>query len=225
MTLPNPTARSASPQLPSGYSTPPPPPAGAVPTDFRSSLAAWWSNTSYKEARIAEERLLRRMAHFQPAPPEQAEKGWFSWTSSTSNPSDKAGQSSLDNAPTQPESPTATAADLASANQRQGEQVSQPIPIEGTKLVATLRNVFITTPNPLAAPRHPADPIAERDVDSPPASASSSTSSLGKCEKKAGKRREGKMVDYINTLEISRAEDKEQKEAVVVLHGYAAALG
>lgn len=44
-------------------------------------------------------------------------------------------------------------------------------------------------------------------------------------KKTLGRRKAGKMDDYINTLEISKPEDMGEKEAVVVLHGYAAALG
>ena len=79
-------------------------------------------------------------------------------------------------------------------------------------LVATLRNVFIPTPDPMLAPAHPADPAG-----SSPAPSIASTDSKKRHKEKA-------MVDYINTLEISRSGD-DSKQAVVVLHGYAAALG
>jgi cardiolipin-specific phospholipase len=158
------------------------------------------------------------MAHFQPPPPVEEGKGWFG-RASTAAPTPH---------PEMHQEAPASAADVASAHQRQGEEVSQPIPIEGTKLVATLRNVFISTPNPLAAPQHPADPIIV-EHDSPAASVSSSQASLDKmCKdkvKSAGRRKAGKTEDYLNTLEISRPEDRGEKEAVVVLHGYAAALG
>ncbi|EIW71763.1 hypothetical protein TREMEDRAFT_22144, partial [Tremella mesenterica DSM 1558] len=93
----------------------PVPPSKPIPTDFRSSLSAWWSNSSYREARYAEERLLRRMAMYRPSPNLPVHKGW--------------------------------------------------------------------------------------------------------------KHKDDTLVDYINTLEISKPEDANAKEAVVVLHGYAAALG
>jgi len=90
-----------------------------------------------------------------------------------------------------------------------------------TGLVATIRNVFIPTPDPNLAPKHPDDP--------PESSAASTASSQ---ERKKHHRltlhkhsNEDKLVDYINTLEISRSDLESSKEAVVVLHGYAAALG
>jgi cardiolipin-specific phospholipase len=95
-----------------------------------------------------------------------------------------------------------------------------------------LRNVFIPTPDPSLAPQHPADP---HTTPTPASSLASSTTSLdSKGNRKSlkvqnplhGKKgKEGKLTDYINTLEIANPEDGDSKEAVVVLHGYAAALG
>jgi cardiolipin-specific phospholipase len=98
------------------------------------------------------------------------------------------------------------------------------VSLPGTSLVATLRNVFIPTPDPSLAPRHPADPIGPS-----PVSSTTSLDSSGKCQPRnplhGKKGKEGKLTDYINTLEISNPEHGNSKEAVVVLHGYAAALG
>ena len=106
-----------------------------------------------------------------------------------------------------------------------------PVSLPGTSLVATLRNVFIPTPDPALAPQHPADPC----IDTPASSVASSTTSLDSSGKKRAsklvnplqgkKGRDGKLTEYINTLEISNPEHGNSKEAVVVLHGYAAALG
>lgn len=226
-------------------STPPPPPSKAIPTDFRSSLSAWWNNSSYKEARIAEERLLRRLSMFAPSEaPPPATKGWFgSSQADTASTSASAGNSSVSNGDNLEQGvpkTTATASDLAKTSSRAGEQVVTdsravpPVSLPGTSLVATLRNVFIPTPDPSAAPAHPADPRLPGGADT----TSSSTTSLdSQCKKrvrphnplkglKAAHGKEGgKNVDYINTLEISSPEHGESKEAVVVLHGYAAALG
>ncbi|WVW86617.1 hypothetical protein I302_108670 [Kwoniella bestiolae CBS 10118] len=194
-----------SPSMPERpLSAPPLPRARDIPTDFKSSLSAWWSTSSYKEARLAEERLLRRMAAFEPSsiPPAQS-KGWFTSGQKQDLPETEIGQ------------------------------IKDPLPISHTGLVATLRNVFIPTPNPAFAPSHPADP---REVTSGSATSSStdlSTAGSGsvtskekkKHHSKCKKGEEGKMVDFINTLEITRPQDKDSKEAVVVLHGYAAALG
>lgn len=90
-------------------------------------------------------------------------------------------------------------------------------------LVATLRNVFISTPNPADAPAHPADP---RDL--PPPSGHGPQHEEKKSHRHMSrhcKNDESKLKDYINTLEISTSANKDSKEAVVVLHGYAAALG
>jgi cardiolipin-specific phospholipase len=62
------------------------------------------------------------------------------------------------------------------------------------------------------------------------ASSTTSLDSEGKkktnvCNPLGRKGKEGKWTDYINTLEISNPEHGSSKEAVVVLHGYAAALG
>ncbi|WRT69423.1 uncharacterized protein IL334_006409 [Kwoniella shivajii] len=207
--------------------TPPLPPSRDIPKDFKSSLSAWWSTSSYKEARLAEERLLRRMASFEPSstaslsPPSHSStksesKGWFFGGSSTSS--------------------SATATTAASKKELDDKlpveevgQIKDPLPLQNG-LVATLKNVFIQTPNPNDAPQHPADP---REITS--ASATSSLSDLsqtsinsshGKIKKHCKKdKNQGKLVDYINTLEITSNENKDSKEAVVVLHGYAAALG
>ena len=192
-----PTTRAGSPHLanldPTRHATPPPPASKPIPADFRSSLSAWWNNASYKEARHAEERLLRRMEMFRPAPVTEAPKGWFGWTSA-------------------PAASTATTT-AGAADQPAPDLVSAPTTTGG--LVATLRNVFIPTPVPERAPLHPADPY-EPIAASPRSSIS---------EKSKRCKKDDKLVDYINTLEISSAANKDSKEAVVVLHGYAAAMG
>ncbi|WVR08294.1 hypothetical protein IAU60_005343 [Kwoniella sp. DSM 27419] len=186
---------------PSRSSTPTPPPSRAIPTDFRSSLSAWWATSSYKEARLAEERLLRRMASFEPVPiPEP--KGWFGALSTTQT------------------------SEQAAMPDHEVGQIKDPLPIKGTGLVTTLRNVFIPTPNPADAPGHPADPRSPTASGNNSAASSTSdlsTSSATKHWSKKGK--EAKLVDYINTLEITASENKHAMEGVVVLHGYAAALG
>lgn len=100
----------------------------------------------------------------------------------------------------------------------QGNEVQEVVEPLGTEhgLVATLRNVFIPTPDPSLAPAHPADPAGS----SP---APSSAPSIASTDSKR-KQKEKALVDYINTLEISKSGD-DSKQAVVVLHGYAAALG
>lgn len=90
-------------------------------------------------------------------------------------------------------------------------------------LVATLRNVFITTPNPADAPAHPADPrdLPLRSGHGPQHEEKKSHRHISRhC-----KNDESRLKDYINTLEISTPANRDSKEAVVVLHGYAAALG
>jgi len=106
---------------------------------------------------------------------------------------------------------------------RAGDEVVNPLPVTGTGLVATLRNVFIPTPDPALAPAHPADPI----VETPPSSAASSTSSLpsGRKHHKLHHPLHQKHEDFINTLEISSPENASSREAIVVMHGYAAAMG
>jgi cardiolipin-specific phospholipase len=217
------------PQQPSGVNTPPsristppiPPPSKAIPTDFKSSFSSWWNNSSYKEARIAEERLLRRMSMYQPPEPgSPGSKGWFSWSA------DPNASTTKEHIPSK-----------AEVGERAGEQVVNdenhavpPVSLPGTSLVATLRNVFIPTPDPALAPQHPADPR----IDTPASSVASSTTSLDSSGKKRAsivnplhgkKGKDGKLTEYINTLEISNPEHGNSKEAVVVLHGYAAALG
>ncbi|WWC65600.1 uncharacterized protein I303_108220 [Kwoniella dejecticola CBS 10117] len=199
-----------------------PPPSRAIPKDFKSSLSAWWSTSSYKEARLAEERLLRRMANFEPAPPNEVQKGWFGFgssSSSTSSSSEAAQKIEIDN--------TLPPEEIG--------QIKEPLTLPNSGLVATLRNVFIPTPDPALAPLHPADPRDPSQSQSQSAASSSTDlseqgnshtrkkyhiSHSHKCKK-----HDGKLVDYINTLEITKPQDKDSKEGVVVLHGYAAALG
>lgn len=232
-TMSQPNTRTQTPIPVSRRSTPPPPPppAAAVPTDFRSSLSAWWNNSSYKEARYAEERLLRRMSMYEP-PARPQEKGWFSW----------GGSSEQQLQPAPPAGHHDSSA-VEAANHRVGQGVSAPVEIGTSGLIATLRNVFVPTPNPDEAPFHPADPLEASTSMSTPAkrhslfsgkstgnsaatSANSSTASLGSEETGSQKKgKAGKLTDYINTLEISSPENASSKEAVVMLHGYAAALG
>ena len=116
------------------------------------------------------------------ASPAEPAKGWFGWGSSQ---------------------PVITPA--------AGETEDASVPGDNG-LIATLRNVFIPSPNPDMAPKHPVDPAPSASAS--PASSISDNSASAK-----------KLVDYINTLEISSPADKTSKEAVVVLHGYAAAMG
>ncbi|OWZ68336.1 hypothetical protein AYX15_00748 [Cryptococcus neoformans] len=206
---------------PSSSSTPPPPASRNIPKDFRSSLSAWWSTSSYRETRVAEERLLRRLAMYEPAPaaappppatgPEgmqqqAAGKSWFAFGRSSNSTS----TTSL-------------------PNQTHAAENAEPRPLQvapssaASGLVATLRNVFIPTPSPADAPAHPADP---RGLS--PSSTAASVHEEKKShhhKSKHGKKDENKLGDYINTLEISTPANQDSKEAVVVLHGYAAALG
>ena len=160
---------------------------------------------------------------YQPPEPESpSAKGWFSWSADP-------------NAPTTKENIPAS----GDVGNRAGEQVVNdenhavpPVALPGTSLVATLRNVFIPTPDPALAPQHPAD---QRTEATPGSSVASSTTSLDSSGKKRAsklvnplhgkKGKDGKLTEYINTLEISNPEHGNSKEAVVVLHGYAAALG
>lgn len=131
------------------------------------------------------------MEMFRPSPPAEQAKGWFGWSTSQSVVT-----------PTPEE--VASHHDSAHA---------------GDGLVATLRNVFIKTPNPDDAPAHPVDPIEAGSSAS--SVASTSSGKKGHCKKD----KEGRLVDYINTMEISNAANRSSSEAVVVLHGYAAAMG
>ena len=131
------------------------------------------------------------MSNFRPSPPEQTSKGWFGWSTSQSVVT-----------PTQED-------DLKAAAE----------PTTGSGLIATLRNVFVPSPNPDLAPAHPVDPIS----NSP--SPASSISEKKKSGHLSHKKTEDKLSDYINTLEISSPDNAKSKEAVVVLHGYAAAMG
>jgi cardiolipin-specific phospholipase len=99
-------------------------------------------------------------------------------------------------------------------HEQEAVEVVEPLGTEHG-LVATLRNVFIPTPDPSKAPAHPADPAGASPA--PSIASTSSTDSKKKHKEKA-------LVDYINTLEISKSGD-DSKQGVVVLHGYAAALG
>ncbi len=151
---------------------------------------------------------------FVPLSPEPVATGWFDWGGQTT-PSTLAVETKLD------------AAQQEMGDARAGDAVVNAVPVTGTGLVATLRNVFVPTPNPDLAPAHPADPL--ESSPSPPGSAASSTSSLTKGEKKSLKSHhlghKHNHEDYINTLEISTPENASSREAVVVMHGYAAALG
>jgi len=164
---------------------------------------------------------------FEPPVPAPAQKSWFGW----------AGGATDSTSPVNPSSGIESKVDAAGqklGDSRAGDEVVNPLPVTGTGLVATLRNVFIPTPNPELAPAHPADPVISKST--PPGSATSSTSSLQNGEKKHMKTNASaqshhlsggkhKHEDYLNTLEISTSENQSSREAVVVMHGYAAALG
>ncbi|CAK9781366.1 alpha/beta-hydrolase [Cutaneotrichosporon oleaginosum] len=162
-----------------------PPPSRAIPTDFRSSLAAWWASSGYRDARVAEDRLLRRLSYYHPPAPEPS-RSWFSW------------------------------------NHQPASSAPPPVPVPTNGLLATLRTVFIPTPDPTLAPPRP-DMRIEED-----SSISSDDTTKSKKHKHARSlhchHAEG-LTDYINTLEFSSPATKDSKEAVVVVHGYAAALG
>jgi cardiolipin-specific phospholipase len=183
----DPVTRSNTPSAgPSRISAPPIPPSKNLPTNFGASIGIWWNNSGYKEARVAEERLLRRMEIFERIQAEQVV--------------------------------------VQAGDDGEGE-VSMVGERDGMK--ASLRNVSIPTPDPAEAPAHPADPAPTTSRSSATSSTSSLSQSGGRGEKKnAGRRKSGtKMGDYINTLEISSRENMGSKEAVVVNHGYAAAMG
>ena len=224
-----PGSRTGTPTLPDKRaSTPqpaPPPASKPIPQDFRSSLEAWWNNSSYKEARIAEERLMRRMAMFEPTAPQQQAKGWFSWGSGHGGHHRHPDKEGANESPDGLESPSIRTQQHAEVDVNAETAAAQAIAVDGG-LVAKLRDVFIPTPDPSLAPQHPIDPIEV----SPPTSSASSMSGAhsNKCHHDLHMkhhRNKGKMVDYINTLEITSPENMGSKEAVVVLHGYAAALG
>ncbi|WOO84790.1 putative cardiolipin-specific deacylase, mitochondrial [Vanrija pseudolonga] len=160
------------------------PAAREIPTDFRSSLAAWWASSGYRDARIAEDRMLRRLSYYTPAPPEPS-KSWFSWSGSHPQTDEKPFVPPID---------------------------------PSTGFAATVRNVFIPTPDPALAPTVP-----DTNPDSRASSLKSGTSSHHHHHHK--KHCHKNHQDYINTLEISRQDNADSKEAVVVLHGYAAAQG
>ena len=150
---------------------------------------------------------------FEPPAPPPASIGWFGWGAKQPLASPEV-ESKVD------------AAGQELGDSRAGDEVVNPLPVTGTGLVATIRNVFIPTPNPALAPAHPADPVEQPSLGS----ALSSTSSLPNGEKihrgaHQHPGRKDKHEDYINTLEISSPENASTREAVVVLHGYAAALG
>ena len=88
---------------------------------------------------------------------------------------------------------------------------------EDDGLVATIRNVYIPTPDPTQAPAHPADRAMPQSTGP--------TTPTSKRETGRRSPPDGKLVDYINTLEISTPGTRNSKEAVVISHGYAAALG
>ncbi|KIR29587.1 cardiolipin-specific phospholipase [Cryptococcus deuterogattii LA55] len=220
---------SLTPPVALSSATPSLPASRNIPTDFRSSLSAWWSTSSFKETRIAEERLLRRLAMYEPAPApatapplpataavgvheQGGAKSWFGFTRGSSG--------STISLPNQ----ISAAQDKEPQSQSQQQVSSNSASAASSSgLVATLRNVFITTPNPADAPAHPADP---RDL--PPPSGHGPQHEEKKSHRHISrhcKNDESKLKDYINTLEISTPANKDSKEAVVVLHGYAAALG
>lgn len=179
---------------------------------------------------------------YTPPTPEPEPKSWFSWSSPTPAQTPNHTSPPTDSSPQEINAGTETEA-LPSASQttasqsRAGDPVSSPIPLSNSTshLVATLRNVFIPTPNPDDAPAHPVDPVTTKTTGSP----DSSTSSLGSTSGGGGRKNghphshghqlgglgKKKYQDYINTLEISSPENKGEREGVVVLHGYAAALG
>ncbi|WVO23328.1 uncharacterized protein IAS62_004678 [Cryptococcus decagattii] len=218
---------SLTPPLALSSSTPLPPASRNIPTDFRSSLSAWWSTSSFKETRIAEERLLRRLAMYEPtpapamAPPLPATatvgvheqggaKSWFGFAKGSSGSTISLANQSVAAQDKKPQPQLQVPSNSASA-------------VSSSGLVATLRNVFITTPSPADAPAHPADP---RDL--PPGSGHGPQHEEKKSHHHISrhcKDDESRLKDYINTLEISTPANKDSKEAVVVLHGYAAALG
>lgn len=190
---PEPHAAKTSSPAPS-ISKVAPPPSRDIPTDFRSSLAAWWASSGYRDARTAEDRMLRRLSYYSPPPPEPS-KSWLSWGQSHPAPGAAAAGA--------PSPPPAT---------------------DG--IAATLRTVFIPTPDPHLAPERP-------DVRAEPTRSDTASSTSSTSEKKKRHRHSralhcshnDQLVDYINTLEFSSPETKNSKEAVVVMHGYAAALG
>ncbi|WVN87047.1 uncharacterized protein L203_102223 [Cryptococcus depauperatus CBS 7841] len=190
--------------------TPPPLPSKDIPKDFRSSLSAWWASSPYNSSRVAEERLLRRLSMYKPSPRSEETRGWFG---SAQGSAVSLGEQHPCLDQSEAAKPEATANGSAS---------------DSNGLVATLRNVFIPTPNPSDAPLHPADPrvaLAEFQPDDPTLPVSGSPEKNHHFRHKICKKTDKNLVDYINTLEITAPENRDAKEAVVVLHGYAAALG
>lgn len=83
------TATSAGPAVldtpsapPSTSSTTSIPDPGDIPGDFKSSLVAWWTSNGYRDARLAEERLLRKLPFYTPSLRPEA-KSWF-WSNASS---------------------------------------------------------------------------------------------------------------------------------------------
>lgn len=58
------------------------PEPGDIPGDFKSSLVAWWSSNGYRDARVAEERLLRKLPFYTPSLRPES-KSWF-WNNASS---------------------------------------------------------------------------------------------------------------------------------------------
>ena len=178
---------------------------------------------------------------YQPPEPGSptTNKGWFNFGTSA-DPATASTNNTSETGTTIEGKVNTVSSTESGVGDRAGEQVVnedhtvQPVNLPGTSLVATLRNVFIPTPDPSLAPAHPADPYHTASTSAAGSAASSVASLDSQGNKKAkvlnplnGKKRgkEGKLVDYLNTLEISNPEHGNSKEAVVVLHGYAAALG
>ena len=150
------------------------------------------------------------MSIFEPSPAAPDPKGWFAWNSGHGHHHGH------------PDHPPTGYSDQPPTGY-EGESITRVETQVGSGLIARLRDVFVPTPDPSLAPQHPVDPL--------PGPSSSASSLASHTEKKklhfkhGSKTKSGKLVDYINTLEISSKENANSKEAVVVMHGYAAAMG
>lgn len=121
-----------------------PRPAAPIPTSLPASMMAWITQSSSKTAILAQERLLTRLPSYSQAKP-QAFSRRSSWWSSVSSPSSvtRSDVSDIKIDPP-PLCPTLFLGNLSSFS-----------PIVDNALQASIREIFVPTPNPSLAPAHP----------------------------------------------------------------------
>lgn len=174
------------------------PEAGDIPGDFKSSLVAWWSSNGYRDARLAEERLLRKLPFYTPSLRPET-KSWF-WSS--------AGASS---------------SSLPAENEDTPEEGTGLV-ARVRKVFVPSPDPHAAPPRPDVPAASDSDSVLSASGSGGSFGSSGSTSRaakrlslIQKCDKGKG--------DYINTLEFSTPQTTGSREAVVVLHGYGAAQG